>query len=139
MAESRKDLALVKHEVLAVLKRKNKIKYVCQDLTLIELKNVISRLQELYDERAEEESKNAELRNEQSRLTMGKLSELLDEGIELDFIEQMIAEKKDNSTNDESQTIYEKDGVGWSGRGRRPKVFQGLSPAELEQFRIKHK
>ncbi|HDR2008108.1 TPA: DNA-binding protein, partial [Escherichia coli] len=43
------------------------------------------------------------------------------------------------SRSEPDNAKYSKDGVSWSGQGRRPDAFKGLGAVELERYRIPQK
>ena len=55
-------------------------------------------------------------------------------GVDISLLNEMFTSK-----SEPDNAKYSKDGVSWSGQGRRPDAFKGLGAVELERYRIPQK
>jgi hypothetical protein len=49
----------------------------------------------------------------------------------------VVQEVNKEEKKERAKAVFVKDGIGWSGKGRMPQPFKGLSKDELEQYRQK--
>ncbi|MND15763.1 hypothetical protein D3C80_59940 [compost metagenome] len=116
--------------VISELKRKSRVLILMRGLPLHELREIIDRLEAVYVE-LEVEQKS---REEQNRIKRAEAEKIIDDmnarGVDIDYLNEII------SKSELENVKYIKDGVPWSGQGRRPDVFKGLGLAELERYRV---
>ncbi|EOW9487327.1 H-NS family nucleoid-associated regulatory protein [Vibrio cholerae] len=91
------------------------------------MKGVLNELEEEYKKREEEEK---EKRAQAERI----MSDMESCGVDINLLNEMYTSK-----SEPDNAKYSKDGVSWSGQGRRPDAFKGLGHVELERFRIPQK
>ncbi|MCV5901601.1 H-NS histone family protein, partial [Escherichia coli] len=80
-----------------------------------------------YKKREEEEK---EKRAQAERI----MSDMESCGVDIGLLNEMFT-----SRSEPDNAKYSKDGVSWSGQGRRPDAFKGLGAVELERYRIPQK
>lgn len=88
------------------------------------MKGVLNELEEEYKKREEEEK---EKRAQAERI----MSDMESCGVDIGLLNEMFT-----SRSEPDNAKYSKDGVSWSGQGRRPDAFKGLGAVELERYRI---
>lgn len=120
--------------VFAELKLKKQIRALFRVVSVEEMEEMASRFQSVVDEMRLEEAKMA-LESEKARLEKeGRIDEVLSQidlsGVDLESLVKVARSKK-------TRAKYYKDGHFWTGLGRRPLAFKGLTSAELEKYRVK--
>lgn len=118
--------------IFSEFRRKHRITNLFRECPFDELKDMVDRFQQVYEERLKlEKEKEAERRIKEEKVR-AILKQMEEEGVEFDALakirEQLLVES--------GRYKFVKDGALWTGQGRRPAPFKGLSPAELEHFRI---
>lgn len=73
----------------------------------------------------------AELKRAQAERIMSDMESC---GVDIGLLNEMFTSK-----SEPDNAKYSKDGVSWSGQGRRPDAFKGLGAVELERYRIPQK
>lgn len=120
--------------VFSELKRKSKIRIIFKDCPISDMADMLERFKSIFDERiAEEEkkaAKDAEIRKEAESI----LTEMEKKGINVELLKEL-QQQQSSSGNAVSKVKYVKDGTTWTGQGRRPAPFKGLSDYELERYR----
>ena len=120
--------------VFSELKRKRKIRIIFKDCPVSDMAEMLERFKSVLDERiAEEEekaAKDAELKKEAENI----LSEMAQKGIDVELLKEL-QQQQGSSGTAASKVKYVKDGTTWTGQGRRPAPFKGLSDYELEKYR----
>lgn len=119
--------------VLSELKRKNKIKTLFKDCSVAEMSDIIERLQSFLEEKKIEENERFAREDELRKEAQAILDEMMQKGINVELLKDLQQQAEQNSTG--SKVKYVKDGLTWSGQGRRPTPFKGLSDYELEKYR----
>lgn len=114
--------------VLSELKRKNSIRTLFRNVPPDEIGAIIERLQGVREEvmmaqRAEKPQRD--------KYHKELLSQAIKGGLEPKQIEALLLKRESSQ--------YYKDGRFWSGKGRRPVPFSGLSLKELESYRVRLK
>jgi len=100
-------------------------------LPLHELREIIDRLEGVYVE-LEVDYKNREELDRRRRAEAEKIIKDMDaRGVDIEYLKGIIISK-----SEPDNVKYIKDGVPWSGQGRRPDVFRGLELVELERYRV---
>ncbi|HFZ8522884.1 H-NS family histone-like protein [Aeromonas caviae] len=117
--------------VISELKRKSRVLLLMRGLPLHEFREIIDRLEAVYVE-MEIDHKNREEHDRIKRAEAEKiLSDMSARGVDIDYLNEVVISK-----SEPDNVKYIKDGVPWSGQGRRPDVFKGLGLAELERYRV---
>lgn len=118
--------------VFSEFKRKSKIRIIFKDCPISDMAEMLERFKAVLDERiAEEEEKaarDAELKKEAENI----LSEMALKGINVELLKEV---QLGYSGSAVAKAKYVKDGITWTGQGRRPAPFKGLSDYELEKYR----
>ncbi len=116
-------------EILNVLTRKTSLRKACKELSVSELDKLLSNLNDLIDERKQEEQAvEAERAQKQASIDAIK-KQMADSGIDmndlLEVLEATTAAKPKGTVKPKYQ-IEDADGnlLQWTGRGRTPKLFQ---------------
>lgn len=125
-ANERRDL------IIAELKRKSRIRTLLRGLPVDDVKDIITRMKDVLvelenDYRKREEDEKSK-RAEAERI----LNDMESCGVGLNLLSEVLMNKSDNES-----ARYLKDGVTWTGQGRRPDVFKGLGQIDLERWRIR--
>ena len=117
--------------VISELKRKNRVIILMKGLPLHEFREIIERLEAVYLE-LESEQKS---RDELEKIRRAEAEKIIDDmnarGVDIQYLNEIIVGKSESDN-----AKYIKDGVPWSGQGRRPDVFKGLGAVELGKVRI---
>jgi len=117
--------------VISELKRKHRVLLLMKGLPLHELREIIDRLEGVYVE-LEVDYKNREELDRKRRAEAEKIIKDMDaRGVDIEYLKEIIISK-----SEPDNVKYIKDGVPWSGQGRRPDVFRGLELVELERYRV---
>ncbi|EGA8339571.1 H-NS family nucleoid-associated regulatory protein [Edwardsiella piscicida] len=117
--------------VIAELKRKHRIRTLFKGLPVSEVREIIERMQGVCDE-LEVECKRREEDEKERRSRAEKImNDMISSGVDIEFLSEVFTSKSEGSN-----AKYVKDGITWSGYGRRPEAFKGLTDIELERFRI---
>ena len=117
--------------VISELKRKNRVIILMKGLPLHEFREIIERLEAVYLE-LESEQKS---RDELEKIRRAEAEKIIDDmnarDVDIQYLNEIIFGK-----SEPDNAKYIKDGVPWSGQGRRPDVFKGLGAVELGKVRI---
>lgn len=117
--------------VISELKRKNRVIILMRGLPLHEFREIIERLEAVYSD-FESEQKNKDELDKIRRLEAEKIIfDMNARGVDIHYLNDLLVGK-----SDADNAKYIKDGVPWSGHGRRPDVFKGLGAVELERYRV---
>jgi DNA-binding protein H-NS len=107
--------------VISELKRKSRVLLLMRGLPLHEFREIINRPEAVYVE-LEIDHKNREEHDRIKRAEAEKiLSDMSARGVDIDYLNEVVISK-----SEPDNVKYIKDGVPWSGQGRRPDVFKGL-------------
>jgi DNA-binding protein H-NS len=118
--------------IFSEFKRRNKLRVIFKDCPVGDMSEMLERFEAIHKERLEEERlKNKEEYNLQIEAEK-ILKNMEEQGIDLGFLKDI---KEKMSRSEIAKVKYVKGGVTWSGQGRRPAPFKGLSDIELERFR----
>ncbi|ATW30867.1 DNA-binding protein (plasmid) [Candidatus Williamhamiltonella defendens] len=120
--------------IIAELKRKSRIRTLLRGLPLDEVREIIDRMEGVLNELEEEYKKREEAEKEKRDQAKRIMSDMESCGVDINLLNEMFTCK-----SEPDNAKYSKDGVPWSGQGRRPDAFKGLGPVELERYRIPHK
>jgi DNA-binding protein H-NS len=100
-------------------------------IPLHEFREIIDRLEAVYSE-LESDQKN---RDELDKIRRAEAEKIIIDmnarGVDIQYLNEIIVGKSESDN-----AKYIKDGVPWSGQGRRPDVFKGLGAVELERYRV---
>lgn len=129
------NLQQLRNLVITELKRKSRVRLLLRDCSSDEISDMGDRLLAIAEERRSEE-RAAELHLESIKTSVGELQESLkaNPGLSKRLAEAFTDVNGEGM--EKAAAKYFRDGVYWSGRGRRPKKFVGLSKLELEKYRI---
>ncbi len=120
--------------IIAELKRKSRIRTLLRGLPLDEVREIIDRMKGVLNELEEEYKKREEEEREKRAQAARIMSDMKSCGVDINLLNEMFTSK-----SEPDNTKYLKDGVSWSGQGRRPDAFKGLGAVELERYRIPQK
>jgi DNA-binding protein H-NS len=120
--------------IIAELKRKSRIRTLLRGLPLDEVREIIDRMKGVLNELEEEYKKREEEEKEKRSHAERIMSDMESCGVDLSLLNEMFTSK-----SEPDNAKYSKDGVPWSGQGRRPEAFKGLGAVELERYRIPKK
>src|SRR5690606_1891009 len=98
--------------ILSELQRKSRIRVIFSGVEVKELKSLVSRLNQVIDEMEQDENVDDLCESERERLQ--RTASML-KGLNIKYF---------------------KDGKPWSGKGRRPTEFKGLSLPALQNYRV---
>ena len=117
--------------VISELKRKHRVLILMRGIPLHEFREIIERLEAVYSE-LESDQKN---RDELDKIRRAEAEKIIIDmnarGVDIQYLNEIIVGKSESDN-----AKYIKDGVPWSGQGRRPDVFKGLGAVELERYRV---
>ncbi|MBJ7592923.1 DNA-binding protein [Aeromonas veronii] len=117
--------------VISELKRKHRVLILMRGIPLHEFREIIDRLEAVYSE-LESDQKN---RDELDKIRRAEAEKIIIDmnarGVDIQYLNEIIVGKSESDN-----AKYIKDGVPWSGQGRRPDVFKGLGAVELGKVRI---
>lgn len=117
--------------VISELKRKHRVLILMRGIPLHEFREIIDRLEAVYSE-LESDQKN---RDELDKIRRAEAEKIIIDmnarGVDIQYLNEIIVGKSESDN-----AKYIKDGVPWSGQGRRPDVFKGLGAVELERYRV---
>ncbi|HGE8242369.1 DNA-binding protein [Aeromonas veronii] len=117
--------------VISELKRKHRVLILMRGIPLHEFREIIERLEAVYSE-LESDQKN---RDELDKIRRAEAEKIIIDmnarGVDIQYLNEVIVGKSESDN-----AKYIKDGVPWSGQGRRPDVFKGLGAVELERYRV---
>ena len=117
--------------VISELKRKHRVLILMRGIPLHEFREIIERLEAVYSE-LESDQKN---RDELDKIRRAEAEKIIIDmnarGVDIQYLNEIIVGKSESDN-----AKYIKDGVPWSGQGRRPGVFIGLGAVELERYRV---
>ena len=117
--------------VISELKRKSRVLLLMRGLPLHEFREIIERLEAVYSE-LESDQKNRDELDKIRRAEAEKIIiDMYARGVDIQYLNEIIVGKSESDN-----AKYIKDGVPWSGQGRRPDVFKGLGAVELERYRV---
>lgn len=119
--------------VFSELKRKSKIRIIFKDCPVSDMSEMLERFRSVLNERIQEEEEKAEREALLKKDAQHILSEMAEKGIDVDLLREV--QQQGSSTDSSSKVKYVKDGSTWTGKGRRPPPFKGLSDYELEKYR----
>lgn len=112
--------------VISELKRKHRVLILMRGIPLHEFREIIERLEAVYSE-LESDQKN---RDELDKIRRAEAEKIIIDmnarGVDIQYLNEIIVGKSESDN-----AKYIKDGVPWSGQGRRPDVFKGLGAVEL--------
>ncbi|WP_148612724.1 DNA-binding protein, partial [Aeromonas sobria] len=115
--------------VISELKRKHRVLILMRGIPLHEFREIIERLEAVYSE-LESDQKN---RDELDKIRRAEAEKIIIDmnarGVDIQYLNEIIVGKSESDN-----AKYIKDGVPWSGQGRRPDVFKGLGAVELERY-----
>ncbi|HGS4434380.1 TPA: H-NS family nucleoid-associated regulatory protein [Vibrio cholerae] len=120
--------------IIAELKRKSRIRTMLRGLPLDEVREIIDRMKGVFNELEEEYKKREEEEKEKRAQAERIMSDMESCGVDISLLNEMFTNK-----SEPDNAKYSKDGVSWSGQGRRPDAFKGLGAVELERYRIPQK
>ena len=100
-----------------------------------EIDKAIQTINEVLTERKQEVIRLKEEAEAKKAALELAVKSLQDQGISKDMIASFLGVAA-VKTSPSKKNKYEKDGVSWSGKGKRPAVFLGLSDDELKQFEV---
>lgn len=120
--------------IIAELKRKSRIRTLLRGLPLGEVRDIIDRMKGVLNEFEDEYQKREEEEKERRIQAEKIMSQMETCGVDIQLLNEMFTNK-----SEPDNAKYSKDGVTWSGQGRRPDAFKGLGAVELERYRIPHK
>lgn len=116
--------------VISELKRKHRVLILMRGIPLHEFREIIDRLEAVYSE-LESDQKN---RDELDKIRRAEAEKIIIDmnarGVDIQYLNEIIVGKSESDN-----AKYIKDGVPWSGQGRRPDVFKGLGAVELGKVR----
>lgn len=118
--------------ILSELKRKSRVRTIFRDLSVEELTEILERVQDVLAERIQEEKERAEREAAIKEKAVSILKEMEEKGVDIKTLKE-IQDQRDSTSG--SKVRYVKDGATWTGQGRRPAAFKGLSDLELEKYR----
>lgn len=118
--------------ILSELKRKSRVRTIFRDLSVEELTDILERVKDVLAERVEEEKERAEREAAIKERAVSILKEMEATGVDIKTLKE-IQERLESAGG--SKVRYVKDGATWSGQGRRPAAFKGLTDLELEKYR----
>lgn len=113
---------------------KHKVRTVLASADLKTLERIQANLTGILDVLIEEQKKKIQLQLEQEASIKSMLAELTAKGISKESILSVIGVPV--PVEEKPKAKYVKDGVEWSGRGKPPKVFTGLSKEELSAYQV---
>lgn len=119
--------------VLSVLKRKSRVRTIFADVSVEELKEILERLEGVLEEKIVEDKERAEKDAARIEKSISILREMEELGVDIETLKKVKSQQE--LTRSGAKVKYVKDGSSWSGQGRRPAAFKGLSDIELEQYR----
>lgn len=120
--------------IVPEFKRKSRVRTIFRDVSARELEEILGRIQEVLAEKKAEEAKRDEEDSQRMERASKILKEMDEQGVDLNILQELMAQPPEN-TSSGAKVRYIKDGVPWSGMGRRPEAFKGLSDLDLERFR----
>jgi len=120
--------------IVPEFKRKSRVRTIFRDVSARELEEILGRIQEVLAEKKAEEAKRDEEDSQRMERASKILKEMDEQGVDLNTLQELMAQPPEN-TSSGAKVRYIKDGVPWSGMGRRPEAFKGLSDLDLERFR----
>lgn len=112
--------------IIAELKRKSR--------PLDEVRGIIDRMTGVLNELEGEYKKREEDEKEKRAQAERIMNDMESCGVDISLLNEMFTSK-----SEPDNAKYSKDGVSWSGQGRRPDAFKGLGAVELERYRIPQK
>lgn len=118
--------------VFSELKRKSRLRVIFKDCPFSEMEEIFERFKAVLDERRQEEQERDARDVRLAKEAQSILGKMAEKGIDIDVLTDL-HEKGVGGLN--TKVKYIKDGVTWSGKGRRPQPFKGLSDYELERYR----
>lgn len=120
--------------IIAELKRKSRIRTLLRGISLDEVREIIDRMAGVLNELEEEYKKREEDEKEKRVQAERIMNDMESCGVDISLLNEMFTSK-----SEPDNAKYSKDGVSWSGQGRRPDAFKGLGAVELERYRIPQK
>lgn len=117
--------------VISELKRKHRVAILMRGLPLPEFREIIDRLECVYIEIEAEIREREEVDRERRVLAEKIIEDMNAKGVDIQYLNEVFVSK-----SEPDNAKYLKDGVSWSGQGRRPEAFKGLGLMELERYRI---
>lgn len=117
--------------VISELKRKHRVRIIMQGISLLEFREIIERLESVYIEIEAEQQNREELEKNRRSDAEKIIADMSLRGLDIHYLNDVII-----SRVEADNARYMKDGVKWSGQGRRPDAFKGLGAVELERHRI---
>lgn len=118
--------------ILSEFKRKSRVRTIFRDLSVEELAEILERVQDVLAERVQEEKERAEKEAVIMEKAVSILKDMEAKGVDIKTLKE-IQEQRESTSG--SKVRYVKDGATWTGQGRRPAPFKGLSDLELEKYR----
>ena len=118
--------------ILSEFKRKSRVRTIFRDLSVEELTEILERVQDVLAERIQEEKERAEREAAIKEKAVSILKEMEEKGVDIKTLKEIQGQRDSTSG---SKVRYVKDGATWTGQGRRPAAFKGLSDLELEKYR----
>ena len=122
--------------IVAEFKRKHKVRAIFRDFPVDELSEIVDRLKGVLDERVKEEEERKAKEAEKQARARSILQDMESQGIDFQVLQEVRDQQNQQRSGGSSKTKYIKDGVSWTGHGRRPAPFKGLSDFELEKHRV---
>lgn len=120
--------------VLSEFKRKSRIRIIFKDCPVSDMTEMLERFKSVLDERIAEEEEKAAREAELKKDAESILIEMAEKGIDVDLLRE-VQQGQSSTSPGTAKVKYVKDGATWSGQGRRPAPFKGLSDYELERYR----
>lgn len=118
--------------VFSELKRKSKIRIIFKDFPVADMAEILERFKSVLNERITEEEERIANDSELKKSAENILSEMAERGIDVELLKELQQQRGYFAS---SRVRYVKDGATWTGLGRRPAPFKGLSDYELEKYR----
>ncbi|MDL4241383.1 DNA-binding protein [Salmonella enterica] len=120
--------------IIAELKRKSRIRTLLRGLPLDEVRGIIDRMTGVLNELEGEYKKREEDEKEKRAQAERIMNDMESCGVDIGLLNEMFTSK-----SEPDNAKYSKDGVSWSGQGRRPDAFKGLGGVELARSRYPQK
>lgn len=117
--------------VISELKRKHRVLILMRGIPLHEFREIIERLEAVYSELESDQKNRDELDKIRRAEAETIIIDMYARGVDIQYLNEIIFGKSESDN-----AKYIKDGVPWSGQGRRPDVFKGLGAVELERYRV---
>lgn len=118
--------------VFSEFKRKSKIRIIFKDCPVSDMSEMLDRFKAVLEERIQEEEEKAAREAFLKKEAESILTDMAKKGIDVELLREI---QQGSSSATSAKVKYIKDGITWTGQGRRPAPFKGLSDYELEKYR----